>query len=107
VNVSGEESKSGVAPQELVQLAYDVALLPKLKLRGLMTIPAQAHAENAQRAPFAHMRKMLEELNAQGLALDTLSMGMSHDFPVAIAEGATIVRIGRAIFGSRDYGVHI
>jgi pyridoxal phosphate enzyme (YggS family) len=107
VNVSGEESKSGVAPQELVQLAYDVALLPKLKLRGLMTIPAQAHAEIAQRAPFAHMRKMLEELNEQGLALDTLSMGMSHDFPVAIAEGATIVRIGRAIFGSRDYGVHI
>jgi len=101
VNVSGEGSKSGVAPSAVVQLAQAVARLPHLRLRGLMTIPAPAKDEAAQRAPFARMRVLLEQLKSQGIMLDTLSMGMSHDYPAAIFEGATIVRIGTAIFGSR------
>ncbi len=104
VNVSGEESKSGVAPEELTHLAQDIARLPHLKLRGLMTIPAPATEEAAQRVPFAQMRALLVQLNLSGMDLDTLSMGMSYDFPAAIIEGATIVRIGSAIFGARDYG---
>ncbi len=104
VNVSGEQSKSGVAPEQVMQLAKDIAQLPRLKLRGLMTIPAPAADETAQRAPFARMRQMLDDLNKQGLSLDTLSMGMSHDFTAAIKEGATIVRIGTAIFGVRNQG---
>jgi PLP dependent protein len=104
VNVSGEQSKSGVAPEEVAQLAREVARLPHLALRGLMAIPSPAEDEMQQRAPFAQMHALLERLNAQGMALDSLSMGMSHDFAAAILEGATIVRIGTAIFGSRDYG---
>ncbi len=104
VNVSGEHSKSGVAPEQVVSLAGAVAVLPRLRLRGLMTIPAPATGEAARRAPFAQMRALLIELNAKGMALDTLSMGMSDDFSAAIREGATIVRIGSAIFGARDYG---
>ena len=104
VNVSGEDSKSGVAPQEVQQLAMEISKLPRLKLRGLMAIPAPATEEAAQRAPFAQMRVLLEQLNLQGMALDTLSMGMSHDYRAAIMEGATIVRIGTAIFGTRNYG---
>ena len=104
VNVSGEESKSGVAIDEAAQLAQEISRLPHLKLRGLMSIPAPAAGETEQRAAFARMRLLLEELNEQGLSLDTLSMGMSHDFPAAIKEGATIVRIGTAIFGVRKYG---
>lgn len=104
VNVSGEASKSGVTPEEVVPLAQEVARLPRLRLRGLMAIPAPTEDEAAQRRPFAQLRHMLEDLRRQGLPLDTLSMGMSHDFPAAIAEGATIVRIGTAIFGARDYG---
>jgi pyridoxal phosphate enzyme (YggS family) len=101
VNVSGEESKSGVAPDEVGQLAHEVARLPHLKLRGLMSIPSPAVDETAQRRPFAQMQTLLGQLNTQGMALDTLSMGMSHDYPAAILEGATIVRIGTAIFGQR------
>ncbi|GAB5604126.1 YggS family pyridoxal phosphate-dependent enzyme [Sideroxyarcus sp. TK5] len=104
VNVSGEASKSGVAPQDVAQLANEVARLPRLRLRGLMAIPAPADDPAQQRAPFARMRELLATLNAQGMRLDTLSMGMSHDFAMAIQEGATIVRIGTAIFGARDYG---
>jgi len=104
VNVSREETKSGVAPGEVEQLAQEVALLPRLKLRGLMSIPSPATDATAQRAPFAQMQLLLRQLNSQGMALDTLSMGMSHDYPAAILEGATIVRIGTAIFGTRDYG---
>ncbi len=102
VNVSGEPSKSGVAPDEVLALAQAVAQLPQIRLRGLMAIPAPATGEAAQRAPFAQMRAMLAELNRHGLQLDTLSMGMSHDFAAAIAEGATIVRIGTSVFGSRS-----
>jgi pyridoxal phosphate enzyme (YggS family) len=107
VNVSGEETKSGVAPDEVGQLAQEVARLPRLKLRGLMSIPSPAIDVMAQRKPFAQMQTLLRQLNSQGMALDTLSMGMSHDYPAAILEGATIVRIGTAIFGTRDYGEHI
>lgn len=101
VNVSGEDSKSGVAPGEVEALAVQVAQLPNLKLRGLMAIPAPVDDPVVQRLPFARMRALLQQLNSCGLQLDTLSMGMSHDYPAAIAEGATIVRIGTAIFGVR------
>jgi PLP dependent protein len=74
-----------------------------LKLRGLMAVPAPVDDVAAQRLPFAQLRKLRDQLNQQGLQLDTLSMGMSHDFAAAIAEGATIVRIGTAVFGVRDY----
>lgn len=104
VNVSGESSKSGVSPGEVADLAHAVARLPQLRLRGLMTIPAPAEGLAAQRAPFARLRQLLQELNAQGLKLDTLSMGMSQDMEAAILEGATIVRVGTAIFGERNYG---
>ncbi|SPA38341.1 Conserved hypothetical protein, UPF0001 family; putative racemase [Cupriavidus taiwanensis] len=101
VNISGEASKSGVAPAEVPALAHAVAALPNLRLRGLMAIPEPAHDCAAQRRPFAAMRAMLQALRADGLALDTLSMGMSGDMDAAIAEGATLVRIGTAIFGAR------
>jgi len=101
VNTSGEASKSGTTLQELPELARQVALLPQLKLRGLMTIPAPAEDFETQRQPFRTLRLAMEELNAGGMALDTLSMGMSDDLEAAIAEGATIVRIGTALFGPR------
>lgn len=101
VNISGEASKSGIAPQELPALAQTVAGLPRLKLRGLMAIPEPSGDIAVQRQRFAQLRELLEQLNAQGYALDTLSMGMSDDLEAAIREGATIVRIGRAIFGER------
>ena len=104
VNVSGEASKSGVMPQETAALAHAVARLPQLKLRGLMAIPAPAQGLQAQRLPFARLRELLQQLQAQGLPLDTLSMGMTQDMQAAILEGATIVRVGTAIFGTRDYG---
>jgi len=101
VNISGEESKSGVAPAELSALAREVATLPRLRLRGLMAVPAPCATLAGQRAPFARLRGLLETLNAEGFDLDTLSMGMTDDLEAAIAEGATMVRIGTAIFGAR------
>ncbi len=101
VNVSGEASKSGVAPPDLPELARAVAALPRLRLRGLMAIPEPTPDVALQRARFASLRAMRDELNAAGLALDTLSMGMSDDLEAAIAEGSTLVRVGTAIFGSR------
>jgi hypothetical protein len=103
VNISREASKSGVAPDEAGALAYAIAKLPNLKLRGLMAVPAPVDDVVAQRMPFAQLRKLRDQLNQQGLQLDTLSMGMSHDFAAAIAEGATMVRIGTAVFGGRIY----
>src|SRR5499427_2149428 len=97
VNVSGEASKSGVAPAETVSLARKVADLPGLKLRGLMAIPEPSSDERLQRSRFAQLRTLRDELNRQGLELDTLSMGMSADMEAAIAEGATMVRVGTAI----------
>ena len=101
VNVSGEASKSGCTPAELPQLAQAVAALPGLRLRGLMCIPAPSDDPVEQHAAFARLRTLCEQLPAQ---LDTLSMGMSQDLEAAIAEGATWVRIGTALFGARDYG---
>ena len=101
VNVSGEDSKSGLSPQELPAVAAAVAALPRLTLRGLMAIPAPTEGEAAQRAPHRRLHGLLDQLVASGLLLDTLSMGMSADLDAAIAEGATIVRIGTAIFGAR------
>ena len=101
VNVSGEASKSGVAPAEAAELAHRVAALPRLRLRGLMAIPAPADDFAAQRAPFRELRELFERLRGEGLPLDTLSMGMSDDLEAAIAEGSTLVRVGTAIFGQR------
>ena len=101
VNVSGEGSKSGVAPRELPALAHAVAALPRLRLRGLMAIPAPAADRETQRVPHRALRGWLDTLRGEGLDLDTLSAGMSDDLEAAILEGATIVRIGTAIFGSR------
>jgi len=101
VNVSGEASKSGVAPAEAPALARAVAALPNLKLRGLMAIPEPAEGLEAQRAPCRELRRLRDALVAEGLPLDTLSMGMSDDLEAAIAEGSTCVRVGTAIFGKR------
>jgi pyridoxal phosphate enzyme (YggS family) len=101
VNIAGEPSKGGVTPAELPALARDVAALPRLKLRGLMCIPPDEGDPARQRHWFGHLRRELDSLNAGGAALDTLSMGMSGDFEAAIAEGATIVRVGTALFGQR------
>jgi pyridoxal phosphate enzyme (YggS family) len=96
-----EPGKGGVEPAALAELAHAVAKLPRLELRGLMCLPPALPDESSQRAMFAQLRRHLEELNSQGLELDTLSMGMSADFQAAIAEGATHVRIGTALFGNR------
>ena len=101
VNISGEHSKSGVAPADVPALARAVAALPRLRLRGLMAIPEPAADFAAQRLPHRALRMLMDELRGQGLALDTLSMGMSADLEAAVAEGATIVRVGTAIFGGR------
>jgi pyridoxal phosphate enzyme (YggS family) len=102
VNVSGEASKSGCAPEAAAALAQAIARLPALRLRGLMAIPAPADDEMQQRLPFRQLREIYESLQASGLPLDTLSMGMSQDLDAAIAEGATLVRVGTAIFGERS-----
>jgi PLP dependent protein len=102
VNISGEASKSGLAASELAEVAHAVAELPKLQLRGLMAIPELATAFEDQRRSHRALRTLLESLQSQGLALDTLSMGMTADLEAAIAEGATIVRVGTAIFGRRN-----
>ena len=104
VNISGEASKGGVSPEELPELAKLVASLPRLKLRGLMAIPEPENDPLAQRLPFRRMRELFDSLRAGGIALDTLSMGMSSDMNAAILEGATMVRVGSAIFGHRNYG---
>lgn len=103
VNVSGEASKAGVTPAEAAEAAHAIAALPQLRLRGLMSIPEPADTIEEQRAPHRQLRELFERLRADGLALDTLSMGMSGDLEAAVLEGATIVRIGTAIFGNRDY----
>ena len=101
VNVSGEASKSGCTPADLPALAAAISALPRLKLRGLMAIPEPTEDRAEQDAAFATVRTLQESLN---MGLDTLSMGMSHDLESAIAQGATWVRIGTALFGARDYG---
>ena len=108
VNISGEKSKSGVRPEELLSLAKDIVQLPKIRLRGLMVIPAPEDDFNKQREVFARVSKLKVDLETQlqqggvNIKLDTLSMGMSNDIEAAIAEGATLVRVGTAIFGQRE-----
>jgi pyridoxal phosphate enzyme (YggS family) len=104
VNISGEASKSGLAPEELPDVARAAAALPRLRLRGLMAIPEPAQGFDAQRAPHRALRQLLQQLQAQGLELDTLSMGMSDDLEAAVAEGSTMVRVGTAVFGARPRG---
>lgn len=101
VNLAAEATKAGVPPAQLPALAAQVAALPRLKLRGLMCIPPEESDPARQRHWFAKLRRLLEQLNADGADLDTLSMGMSGDFESAILEGATVVRIGTALFGPR------
>jgi len=101
VNLSGEATKSGIAPGGEMELAEIISRLPRLKLRGLMAIPEPTSDVAQQRRRFARLRSLKDGLVARGHALDTLSMGMSDDFEAAIAEGSTIVRIGTAIFGTR------
>jgi pyridoxal phosphate enzyme (YggS family) len=101
VNTSGEGSKSGAQPQDVPELARAVATLPRLRLRGLMALPAPESDPQAQQGAHHALKALFDQLNAQGLALDTLSMGMSADLEAAIAEGATMVRVGTAIFGKR------
>ncbi|MEE4718553.1 YggS family pyridoxal phosphate-dependent enzyme [Pseudomonas alliivorans] len=101
VNVSGEASKSGCTPEDLPALAAAISALPRLRLRGLMAIPEPTEDQAEQAAAFAAVRTLQDHLD---LPLDTLSMGMSHDLEAAIAQGATWVRIGTALFGARDYG---
>jgi pyridoxal phosphate enzyme (YggS family) len=105
VNVSGEVTKSGIAPEQAAELAAFVDQLPRLKLRGLMAVPELTSATALQREQFQIMRKIFEQLKKDGFDIDTLSMGMSEDMDIAIAEGATIVRIGTAIFGPRRYAI--
>ncbi len=102
VNISHESSKSGINAEQLQTLATAVSELPGLKLRGLMSIPQPSPDMRIQKQAFAQLRLLLEQLNSYGLQLDTLSMGMSNDLQSAIEEGATIVRIGTAIFGKRS-----
>ena len=101
VNISGEASKSGLRPSDVPAVAQAVAALPRVTLRGLMAIPEPAPDFTAQRARHRALHELLQSLRRSGLALDTLSMGMSADLEAAIAEGATIVRIGSAVFGAR------
>jgi pyridoxal phosphate enzyme (YggS family) len=102
VNISGEDTKSGVAPQDAPALARQITLLPRITLRGLMAIPSPSADFASQRKPFGRLRLLFEQLVREGLLLDTLSMGMSNDIEAAIAEGATLVRVGTAIFGERN-----
>jgi pyridoxal phosphate enzyme (YggS family) len=103
VNVDADPAKSGVAPAAAETLAVDIAALPRLCLRGLMTVPARSTDFEAQRRPFHALHVLLQALNRRGFGLDTLSMGMSADLDAAVLEGATMVRIGTAIFGARQY----
>jgi pyridoxal phosphate enzyme (YggS family) len=102
VNISDEATKGGVAPGEALALAREVAAMPRLKLRGLMGMARATDDVLEQRAQFRMLREKFDEITKAGMALDTLSMGMSHDLEAALAEGATMVRVGTAIFGERD-----
>ena len=102
VNVDDEDSKAGVTPAALPDLAAACVELPNLRIRGLMCLPAIRTGLDQQRMPFAALRRLAEQLRTDGIDTDTLSMGMSADYPAAILEGATIVRIGTALFGARN-----
>ena len=102
VNIDDEAAKAGVAPSDVKDLAHEVAALPRLRLRGLMCLPAVRESFDEQRVPFAQLREHAQTLRQQGIEIDTLSMGMTGDYRAAIFEGATIVRIGTAVFGPRE-----
>jgi pyridoxal phosphate enzyme (YggS family) len=102
VNIDDEAAKAGIATSGVTDLAHEVAALPRLRLRGLMCLPAIRDSFEEQRVPFAALREHLQLLRQQGLEVDTLSMGMTGDYRAAISEGATIVRIGTAVFGPRQ-----
>lgn len=101
MNIDAEDTKSGVGPEALRDLAAEVAALPRLRLRGLMALPAPTGEFGAQRRPFRRLREHLEQLNSAGFALDTLSMGTTADLRAAIAEGSTLIRVGTGLFGPR------
>ena len=101
VNIDAEQSKSGAAPEDVLELAQQIKALPRLQLRGLMCLPRIRSQFDDQRIPFARLRKLADELRAAGIDTDTLSMGMSDDYRAAIFEGSTMVRIGTAVFGPR------
>jgi pyridoxal phosphate enzyme (YggS family) len=103
INIDDEESKGGVHPEDAPELVQQISKLPNISLRGLMTIPSPAQDMNKQRTPFKKLRELRDTLATDDLPLETLSMGMSDDMEAAIAEGATIVRVGTAIFGPRNY----
>ncbi len=102
VNIDNEPGKSGIAVIEVMALARKIAVLPRIRLRGLMCLPKMRSGFNAQREPFARLRELSDTLLIDGIEVDTLSMGMSGDFQAAILEGSTIVRIGTAVFGPRE-----
>ncbi len=103
INIDGEESKGGVRPEDTEEIIQQISQLPRLQLRGLMTLPSPSNNIDEQRVPFRRLRELRDRLATKGLPLETLSMGMSDDMEAAIAEGSTIVRVGTAIFGPRDY----
>lgn len=103
INTSGEDSKSGVNPADAIELCKIISSLPNLKLRGLMTIPSNTENTDQLKAEFLKCKSIFDELNMQGLKLDTLSMGMSADLELAIECGSTCVRVGSALFGARSY----
>lgn len=105
INISDEASKSGIAPEEMLALAKEIALLPNLKLRGLMAIPKPEHEPAQQKIALGKMQQLFNRLQTEFEGIDTLSMGMSDDMAAAIECGSTMVRIGTAVFGARDYGV--
>ena len=105
INISDEASKSGIAPEEMLPLAKEIALLPNLKLRGLMAIPKPEHEPAQQKIALGKMQQLFNRLQTEFEGIDTLSMGMSDDMAAAIECGSTMVRIGTAVFGVRDYGV--
>ena len=105
INISDEASKSGIAPEEMLALAKEIALLPNLKLRGLMAIPKPEHEPAQQKIALSKMQQLFNRLQTEFEGIDTLSMGMSDDMAAAIECGSTMVRIGTAVFGARDYGV--
>lgn len=105
INISDEASKSGIAPEEMLPLAKEIALLPNLKLRGLMAIPKPEHEPAQQKIALSKMQQLFNRLQTEFEGIDTLSMGMSDDMAAAIECGSTMVRIGTAVFGVRDYGV--
>ncbi len=103
INIDNEETKGGIKPEQAAEMIQQISQLPRLKLRGLMTLPSPTHHIDEQREPFHRLRELRDQLATEALPLETLSIGMSDDMEAAIAEGSTMVRVGTAIFGPRNY----